>query len=188
MSLLLQDSSLVPSPVRFTPPSSSALMPLYGIVEGSESRTSECDQGKLSIEGSNTPYNDTPQKMNPAIRISINDDDLGNQLPRVSPKAHPRTSALMTILGGRHLTLNQLHTVEEVSSTTQSQGLEDMLLHFGQSSRHNRLLNQYSSLATSTRSNYFRESPAQLQDVQLSHKTQKILLELKSTTLAEGSC
>jgi len=184
----LQDSSLVPSPVRFTPPSSSVLMPLYGIVEGSESRTSDCDQGRLSIEGSNTPYNDTPQKMNPAIKISINDDDLSNQLPRVSPQAQPRTSALMTILGGRHLTLNQLHTVEEVSSTTQSQGLEDMLLHFVQSSRHNRLLNQYSSLATSTRSNYFRESPAQLQDVQLSHQTRKILLELKSTALAEGSC
>jgi hypothetical protein len=158
----------MPSPVRFTPPSSSALMPLYGIVEGSESRTSDCDQGRQSIEGSNNPYNDTPQKLNPNIRISINDDDLSNEAHRISPLAHPRTTALMSILGGRHLTLNQLHTVEEVSSTTQSQGLEDMVLQFGQSTRHNRLLNQYSSLASSTRSNYFRECPAQISEVQLS--------------------
>lgn len=164
MSLLLQDTSLVPSPVRFTPPSASTLMPLYGIMEGSESRTSDCDQGRQSIDGSSHPYNDTPQKLNPNIRISIAEDDLSNQPPRISPSAHPRTSALMTILGGRHLTLNQLHTVEEVSSTTHSQGLDDML-YFGQSSRHLRLQNQYSSLATSNHSNYFRECPAQLPDV-----------------------
>jgi hypothetical protein len=161
-------------------------MPLYGIIEGSESRTSDCDQGRQSIDGH--PYNDTPQKLNANIKISINEDDLSSQPHRISPSAHPRTSALMTILGGRHLTLNQLHTVEEVSSTTHSQGLEDMLLHFGQSSRRNRLLNQYSSLATSTRSNYFRECPpTQLPDVQLSQQTKQILLELKSTSLADGS-